>query len=157
MDGIEAARCIRAIVGPEVMIIIVTAYEWSGIRHGAKLAGVNLLMSKPMFKSSLISAFTRALGEKEEKGQREEELADYGFTGKRVRWRKVMHNTEVAVMILHTKGLQVDKAENGLNLPWNCSSKSSAGYYDAILPGYRMPLKWMIDVAASVNIVGSQQ
>ena len=150
MDGIETARCIRAIVGPEVTIIIVTAYEWSGIEHEAKLAGVNLLMSKPMFKSSLISAFTRALGEKEEKEQREEEKADYDFTGKRVLLAEDNAlNTEVAVMILETKGFQVDKAENGLRA-MELFSKSSPGYYDAILMDIRMPL--MDGLAASVNI-----
>ncbi|MFR3752528.1 MAG: hypothetical protein ACLTW9_10045 [Enterocloster sp.] len=46
-----------SIVGPDVTIIIMTAYDWICIEHEAKLAGVNLLMSKPMFKSSLISAF----------------------------------------------------------------------------------------------------
>lgn len=150
MDGIETARCIRAIVGPEVTIIIVTAYEWSGIEHEAKLAGVNLLMSKPMFKSSLISAFTRALGEKEEKEQTEEEKADYDFTGKRVLLAEDNAlNTEVAVMILENKGFQVDKAENGLRA-MELFSKSSPGYYDAILMDIRMPL--MDGLAASVNI-----
>ena len=59
MDGIETVRRIREIVGPEVTIIIMTAYDWASIEHEARLAGVNLLMSKPMFKSSLISAFPR--------------------------------------------------------------------------------------------------
>ena len=114
-----------------------------------KLAGVNLLMSKPMFKSSLISAFTRALGKKE-KEQREEEKADYDFTGKRVLLAEDNAlNTEVAVMILETKGFQVDKAENGLRA-MELFSKSSPGYYDAILMDIRMPL--MDGLAASVNI-----
>ena len=69
MDGIETARRIRRIVGPEVTIIIMTAYDWIAIEHEAKLAGVNLLMSKPMFKSSLVSAFTKALGKKEEEAR----------------------------------------------------------------------------------------
>lgn len=47
-----------------------TAYDWISIEHEAKLAGVNLLMSKPMFKSSLVSAFTKALGEKEEQEEK---------------------------------------------------------------------------------------
>ncbi len=64
MNGIETARKIRTIVGPDVTIIIMTAYDWSVIEHGAKLAGVNLLVSKPMFRSSLISAFSKTLGEK---------------------------------------------------------------------------------------------
>ena len=42
MDGIETARRICSIVGPEVTIIIMTAYDWAAIEHEAKLAGVNL-------------------------------------------------------------------------------------------------------------------
>ena len=44
------------------------------LEQEAKLAGVNLLMNKPMFRSSLISAFNQALGIKEaEKEEPEEE------------------------------------------------------------------------------------
>ena len=52
-------------------------------------------------------------------------------------------------MILETKGFQVDKAENGLRA-MELFSKSSPGYYDAILMDIRMPL--MDGLAASVNI-----
>lgn len=36
MDGIETAREIRKIVGPEVTIIIMTAFDWSQIEDGKK-------------------------------------------------------------------------------------------------------------------------
>ena len=55
MDGIETAREIRKIVGPEVTIIIMTAYDWVSIEQDAKKAGVNMLISKPLFKKSLTS------------------------------------------------------------------------------------------------------
>ena len=149
MDGIETARRIRAVVGPEVTIIIMTAYDWIAIEHEAKLAGVNLLMSKPMFKSSLVSAFTRALGEKEEL-TRQEELLDYDFTGKRVLLAEDNAlNTEVAVMLLEGKGFRVDTAENGLRA-MELYGKSQPGYYDAILMDIRMPL--MDGLAAANNI-----
>ena len=51
-----------------------TAYDWISIEQEAKTAGVNLLMSKPMFKSSLISAFTKVLGQKEEEKIPEEKI-----------------------------------------------------------------------------------
>lgn len=149
MDGIETARQIRAIVGPEVTIIIVTAYDWISIEHEAKLAGVNLLMSKPMFKSSLVSAFSRALGEKEELAQREEP-SDYDFTGKRVLLvEDNLINTEVAVMLLETKGFEVETADNGLRA-LEMFSKSEEGYYHAILMDIRMPL--MDGLTAALNI-----
>ena len=149
MDGIETARRIRGIVGPEVTIIIMTAYDWISIEHEAKLAGVNLLMSKPMFKSSLVSAFSRAMGEKEEHKSREE-LPNYNFAGKRVLLVEDNSiNTEVAVLLLESKGFRVDTAENGLRA-MELFSKSSEGYYDAILMDIRMPL--MDGLAATTNI-----
>ncbi|KMZ54975.1 response regulator [Dorea sp. D27] len=149
MDGLETARRIRSIVGPEVTIIIMTAYDWVAIEHEAKLAGVNLLMSKPMFKSALISAFTKALGEKEEQ-EKKPEPEDYDFTGKRVLLAEDNAiNTEVAVMLLESKGFQVDTSENGLRA-LEMFSKSPAGYYDAILMDIRMPI--MDGLTAASNI-----
>ena len=149
MDGIETARRIRRIVGPDVTIIIMTAYDWISIEHEAKLAGVNLLMSKPMFKSSLISAFTKALGEKDEQA-RQPDLADYDFKGKRVLLAEDnIINTEVAVMLLEGKGFAVDTAENGLRA-MEMYSKSEEGFYDVILMDIRMPL--MDGLTAARNI-----
>lgn len=141
MDGIETARRIRTLVGPDVTIIIMTAYDWGSIEQEAKLAGVNLLMSKPMFKSSLISAFSKALGDKEEQIQQAEaETAEYDFTGKRLLLAEDNAlNTEVAVMLLKSKGFVVDTAENGLKA-LELFSKSKAGDYAAILMDIRMPL-----------------
>ena len=150
MDGIETARRIRSVVGPDVTIIIMTAYDWVAIEHEAKLAGVNLLMSKPMFKSSLISAFSRALGEKEEQQQRCRQSSCYDFSGKRILLAEDNQiNTEVAVMLLEDKGFTVDTAENGLRA-MEYFSKSQPGYYDAILMDIRMLL--MDGLAAAVNI-----
>lgn len=149
MDGIETAKRIRSIVGPDVTIIIMTAYDWISIEHEAKLAGVNLLMSKPMFKSSLVSAFSRALGEKEEQEQRDRSV-EYDFTGKRVLLvEDNLINTEVAALLLESKGFQVVTAENGLRA-LEIFSKSEEGYYQAILMDIRMPL--MDGLTASTNI-----
>ena len=39
IDGIETARRIRAIVGPEVTIIIITAYDWASIEARGHVGG----------------------------------------------------------------------------------------------------------------------
>ena len=155
MDGLETARRIRSIVGPEVTIIIMTAYDWVSIEHEAKLAGVNLLMSKPMFKSALVSAFTKALGEKEEEARRPD-TEDYDFTGRRVLLAEDNAiNTEVAVMLLESKGFVVDTAENGLRA-LELFSKSPTGYYDAILMDIRMPLMDGLTAAANIRHLSNQ-
>lgn len=149
MDGIETARRIRSIVGSEVTIIIMTAYDWISIEHEAKLAGVNLLMSKPMFRSSLISAFTKALGEKEEE-QKKEEITVYDFTGRRLLLvEDNALNTEVAKMLLENKGFTVETAENGLRA-MELFAKTEKGYYDGILMDIRMPV--MDGLTATRNI-----
>lgn len=150
MDGIETARRIRGIVGPDVTIIIMTAYDWISIEHEAKMAGVNLLMSKPMFKSSLVSAFTRALGKKEELKRQAVEV-DYDFTGRRVLLvEDNMINTEVAVMLLEGKNFKVETAENGLRA-MELFSKSEEGYYDVILMDIRMPIMDGLTAAANIR------
>ena len=155
MDGLETARRIRSIVGPEVTIIIMTAYDWVSIEHEAKLAGVNLLMSKPMFKSALVSAFTKALGEKEEEARRPD-TEDYDFTGRRVLLAEDNAiNTEVAVMLLESKGFAVDTAENGLRA-LELFSKSPTGYYDAILMDIRRPLMDGLTAAANIRHLSNQ-
>ena len=138
MDGIETARRIRAIVGPEVTIIIMTAYDWSAIEHEAKMAGVNLLMSKPMFKSSLISAFERAFYNHQ--AQLEPSIQEnFDFTGKRVLLAEDHPlNVEVAKKLLERKGFTVDHAENGLRA-LEMFTSSPVGYYDVILMDIRMP------------------
>ena len=137
MDGIETARQIRKIVGPDVTIIIMTAYDWASIEHEAKLAGVNLLMSKPMFKSTLISAFQKAFGKQVEQ---ETVIADdFQFSGKRVLLAEDHPlNVEVARKLLECKGFTVEYAEDGLRA-LEMFATTPTGYYDAILMDIRMP------------------
>ncbi|MDD3401815.1 MAG: response regulator [Hespellia sp.] len=138
MDGIETARHIREIVGPEVTIIIMTAYDWTVIEHDAKLAGVNLMMSKPMFKSSLISAFEKAFDEKQDEAETEL-TEDFSFEGKRVLLVEDHPlNVEVAKRLLERKGFMVEHAENGVRAV-EMYAKNPDGYYDSILMDIRMP------------------
>lgn len=137
MDGIETARRIRTIVGPDVTIIIMTAYDWANIEQEAKLAGVNLLMSKPMFKSSLISAFERALGKQTEAAT--QVTPDFRFDGKRILLAEDHPlNVEVAKRLLEARGFVVEHADNGLRA-LEMYTTTPVGYYDAILMDIRMP------------------
>lgn len=138
MDGIKTARQIRQIVGPHVTIIIMTAYDWASIEHDAKLAGVNLLMSKPIFKTSLISAFEKAFNDKQD--DKDTEIKeDFNFAGKRILLAEDHPlNVEVAKRLLERKGFLVDHAENGLRA-MEMFTTTPVNYYDAILMDIRMP------------------
>ena len=150
MDGIETARRIRQIVGPDVTIIIMTAYDWQSIENEAKLAGVNLMMSKPMFRSTLISAFEKAIGGKND------EIAvpmpkEYDFTGKRLLLAEDHPlNVEVAKHLLERIGFKVEVAENGVRAV-EMFTVSPEGYYDAVLMDIRMPVMDGIEATEAIR------
>ena len=50
--GVETARMLRSVVGPDVPILVLTAYDWSDIQDEALTAGVNAFMPKPFFVST---------------------------------------------------------------------------------------------------------
>lgn len=59
MNGIETVRRIRRIIGAEVPIIALTAYDWSDFEKEAREAGVTAFVAKPIFMSELRSVLTK--------------------------------------------------------------------------------------------------
>ncbi|MEG1396413.1 MAG: response regulator, partial [Oscillospiraceae bacterium] len=150
MDGIETTREIRKIVGPDVTIIIMTAYDWAAIEVEAKQAGVNMLISKPLFKTSLCSVFETLYGREQEKKQLIPHH-DYDFTGKRILLvEDHLLNVEVAKKMLNVKHMEVEVAENGLRALEDFAQQN-AGYYDAILMDIRMPVMDGLTAAKSIR------
>lgn len=139
MDGIETARQIRAIVGPDVTIIIITAYEWAEIEKEARNAGVNMLITKPLFRSSLISAFERVFTTRRDRLTPPRSV-EYDFSGTRVLLvEDHLLNVEVAKRLLQSKGAEVEVAENGL-AAIEAFTSNPDGHFDAILMDIRMPV-----------------
>ncbi|MEG0962836.1 MAG: response regulator, partial [Lachnospiraceae bacterium] len=150
MDGIETTREIRKIVGSNVTIIIMTAYDWAGIEMEAKQAGVNLLISKPIFKSSLSSAFENIYNAKDV-SLKEGTPQKYDFTGKRILLvEDHLLNIEVAKKLLNAKKMEVEVAENGLRAI-EIFAQKDVGYYDAILMDIRMPVMDGLTAAKSIR------
>jgi signal transduction histidine kinase/DNA-binding response OmpR family regulator len=141
-DGVETAREIRAQVGEEVPIIILTAYDWSEIEQEATLAGVNAFIEKPLFKSRLTHVLKQVLGIGEEPdrammptGNDQEALA-----GHRVLVVEDNDlNIEVAGELLEMIGVDVEFAYNGQEAVEKLQN-SSAGYYDLVLMDIQMPI-----------------
>jgi two-component system sensor histidine kinase/response regulator len=147
MDGIETTRKIRKIVGPDVTIIIVSAYDWETIEVEAKAAGANLLITKPLFRSTLVSAFQRARGEAEKDPVKD---IEFDFTGKRVLVAEDNQiNAEIAKSLLESRHFTVELAPNGLKA-LEMFTKMPVHYYDVILMDVRMPM--MDGLQATANI-----
>ena len=139
MDGIETAKEIRKIVGDDVTIIVMTAYDWAEIEHEAKQAGVNMLVTKPLFKSSLISVFENAF-KQNDKNKPKPQQVEFDFTGRHILLvEDHILNVEVAKRLLEAKHAEVTVANNGLHAIEQFMSAED-NYFDAILMDIRMPV-----------------
>ena len=137
MDGVEAARRIREIVGNESAIIILTAYRWDDVLEEAIHAGVDSFLAKPLFAGAVLEEFRSAVKRKNIAMGAADRKAD--LTGRRILLAEdVQINAEIMMMVLETRQMQADLAENG-KIAVDKFSEHEAGYYDAILMDMRMP------------------
>ena len=138
-SGVETARRIRSVVGNNVPIIILTAYDWTDIEEEATAAGVTAFCAKPLFMSDLKSVLLAAnnLGEEKEEVA-EWTLADFG--GKRILLvEDIELNREIAEVILTESGFVVESAPDGTDAV-AMMEKAEEYYYDAILMDVQMPI-----------------
>ena len=135
MDGIETTRQIRAVVGTETPVIILTSYNWDEVEDEAKAAGVDTFVAKPLFAGNVLDEFREAF--KKKNADRIRETAD--LKGRRILLAEdVAVNAEIMTMVLSMREMQVDHAENG-RIAVELFEEHEEGYYDAILMDMRMP------------------
>ena len=135
MDGLETTRQIRAIVGPDTPIIILTSYNWEDIEQEARDAGVDTFAAKPLFAGTVMDEFREAF--KSKKAKLAQETID--LKGRRVLLAEdVQVNAEIMMMVLSMREMEVEHAENG-KIAVEMFGGHEGGYYDAILMDMRMP------------------
>ena len=135
MDGIETTRQIRAAVGTETPVIILTSYNWDEIADEAKAAGVDAFVAKPLFAGTVLDEFREAF--KKKKTELVRGTAD--LRNRRVLLAEdVSVNAEIMMMVLSMREMQVDHAENG-RIAVEMFEEHEEGYYDAVLMDMRMP------------------
>ncbi|MCF0238138.1 MAG: response regulator, partial [Sphaerochaetaceae bacterium] len=154
IDGIEATRQIRKKVGPEVPIIVLTAYDWTDIEEEAKQAGVNGFLSKPLFKSKIIELFSELTAKKNIIVQESKDNEDYDFSGKRILLTEDNElNQEIAIELLSTTGVFIDVADNG-SIGVDMFTSKPEGYYDLIFMDIQMPVMTGYDATRAIRASG---
>ena len=142
MDGIETATRIRKVVGRDIPIIILSAYDCPHFEEIAQRAGVDGFISKPLMKSKLFYLM-KSFAIKQEKKEEETEKPQYpfgNFEGKRILLVEDNSlNREIATVLLEETGAVVEEAENGL-VAVNMVKNSSPGYYDLVFMDIQMPV-----------------
>ena len=138
-NGIQTAREIRRIVGEEVSIIILTAYDWTEVEIEARKAGVNAFISKPLFRSKIVYTFMEFLGEYPDNKPQEELKKTLDFTGKRLLLAEDNDlNREIIKELLMETGIEVDTVENGMEALKKVE-ESPEYYYDIVFMDIQMP------------------
>lgn len=157
MNGVETTREIRRLVGKEVPIIIISAYDWSDIEQEARMAGVDAFISKPLFKSRMVHLFNDLLGKNsdEKKLSSLDSIVSQDFTGKRallVEDNEI--NTEIAGEILKMAGLEMEFAENGKQAV-DMINAAEDGYYDIVFMDIQMPVMNGYDATRAIRSLPS--
>ena len=135
MDGVEATRHIRSIIGNDAAIIILTSYSWYDIADEAKKAGVDTFVSKPLFAETVMDEFRNAFRKKQEGVT----AVKADLRGRRLLLAEdVTINAEIMAMVLAMREIEVDVAENG-RIAVETFAGHEPGTYDAILMDMRMP------------------
>lgn len=137
MDGVETTRRIRTIVGNESAIIILTAYRWDDILEEAVQAGVDSFIPKPLFAAAVMEEFKSAIRRKGGLAAQSAHKAE--LTGRRILLAEdVEINAEIISMLLESRDMEVDLAQNG-QIAVDKFGAHEPGYYDAVLMDMRMP------------------
>lgn len=137
MDGLETIRRIRKLVGEDLPIIILSAYDWTEIEEEAKAAGVTSFISKPLFKSNLLHALKKI------NGLASDPVADAAtpdYSDKRMLLVEDNElNMEIACEIMGSTGIAIDQAWNGAQA-LELFEKAPEGYYDIVFSDVQMPV-----------------
>lgn len=150
MDGVETARSIRRIVGPDTLVIIMSAYDWTEIEARAREAGVDFFISKPIFQSVVQDVLLKATRRRQSAATLPVQKED--FAGRRILLVEDNEiNMEIARTLLEFRNASVDGACNGQQAVEMFRS-SPQNHYDAVLMDVRMPV--MDGIAATQAIRG---
>ena len=151
LDGIETARRMRRYVGPDVLIIIISAYDWSGIEEQAKAAGVNAFIAKPFFASNLYNTLLTVSRKPELGFSAVGNKETYDFGGKKVLLVEDNElNMEIASELVKFVNLQVEHAENG-KVAVDIFRNSKEKEYALIFMDIQMPLMNGYDAARCIR------
>jgi CheY-like chemotaxis protein len=137
ISGLELTKKIRQIVGDDVSIILVSAYDWSQIEENAKEVGISGFISKPLFRSSLYKKISEVLGIEKDASDQEENNSE--LAGMNVLVAEDMDvNWEIIHTLLGMYGINSDRAENG-KIAVEKLSNIGPTQYDVVFMDIQMP------------------
>ena len=137
MDGLQVAKRIRRIVGSDMSVILISAYDWSDFEEEARSAGINGFIAKPLFKSTLFHGLRKHMDLDDVQDGKETEMDFAGCKALVAEDNEI--NWEILKELMSDMGMELDWAENG-QICVDKFQNSEQGYYDLIFMDVRMPV-----------------
>lgn len=154
IDGLETARRLRAKLGDDIPILLISAYDWSDIEAEARDAGISGFISKPLFKSTLFYGLKKLTDEgARDIAAKPEKPDDNMFDGMHILVAEDNDlNWEIAEALLESEGFVCDHAENG-QICVDMLKDSAPGTYKAILMDIRMPVMTGYEATKAIRVL----
>ncbi len=151
MDGVETARQIRAKVGRELPIVVLTSYSFEDIEEEARSAGVDLFLSKPFFVSNFRRAVMQIRNDGATADISPEETKNQSLAGLKILAAEDNEiNAEILCELLDIEEAVCDIAPNGKEALEKFEA-SEPGKYDIIFMDIQMPVMNGYEAARAIR------
>ena len=149
MDGLETAKRIRAIVGREMPIMVLTSYSFDEIEQDAKTAGIDFFLPKPFFVSNFRRAVMQLNDSTPRKtGTSEEVRSIEGLKVLAAEDNEI--NAEILQELLDIEGVDCEIVSNGKEALEKFES-SELNRYDMIFMDIQMPVMNGYEAARAIR------
>ena len=149
MDGLETISRIRAEIGAQVPILLISAYDWSDIEDKAKEAGANGFVSKPLFRSTLYDKINALIGKESKSVEPEDDYSDLQGLHILVAEDNDI-NWEIISAMLGMFGITTERAENG-RLCVDRMRAAAEGSFELIFMDVQMPEMNGLDATRAIR------
>jgi signal transduction histidine kinase/CheY-like chemotaxis protein len=139
MNGLDVAEKIKSKYGDKVVIIMISAVEWSEIEEKARVAGVNSFLPKPLFTSALVDSINECITVEEhlvQTGNIADEGDDYEDINILLA-EDIEINREIVLGIFDGTGAEITEVENGVDAVKEFEAHPEK--YDVIFMDIHMP------------------
>lgn len=151
VDGVQACREMRGMLGRDVPIFIMSAYEWTLTGDEMRKHGITGFIPKPLFRSRLGEELYKFTPEGKSLGKDHGNAAEAGFESFRILLVEDNEiNLEIGRELIGMLGASVECAGNGKEAVDKFNA-SGPGYYDLIFMDIQMPVMNGLEAAQTIR------